>query len=186
MQNTKSRAQEHVRTAAWPPREPYMRGMPQAGAAMALTREGNLSAEDLLWKLKKNYPFFADLSLHEIIHLLRYCDRQMFPAGSVIFRRGSPGEDFFLILSGQVAIQAGDKEFARLGVGECFGEMGVIENEPRSATARAATETLVLRIDPRVLAGHEPALSCKLLGKVARLLSSRLREANEKLWKFLP
>ena len=132
------------------------------------------------------YPFFADLSQNEIVHLLRFCERNFFPSGSVIFRRGAPGESFYLILSGQVVIQAGDKEFARLEVGECFGEMGVIDNAPRSATARAAERTLVLRIDPSVLAGHEPALSCKLLAKVARQLSARLREVNEKLWKILP
>ena len=168
-------------------REEESRGHPQGGGAHpALTREGNLSAEDLLWKLKKSYPFFADLSQAEIVHLLRLCERQIYQAGDVIFRRGAPGESFYLILSGQVVIQAGDKEFARLEVGECFGEMGVIDNAPRSATARAAERTLVLRIDPSVLAGHEPALSCKLLAKVARQLSARLREVNEKLWKILP
>ena len=167
--------------------EEKSRGTDHAGGAPpSLTREGNLSAEDLLWKLKKTYPFFADLSQAEIVHLLRFCDRQVFPAGSVIFRRGAPGESFFLILSGEVIIQAGDREFARLGVGECFGEMGVIEKAPRSATVKAAERTLALCIDPGVLAGHEPALSCKLLAKVARQLSARLREANEKLWKMLP
>lgn len=168
-------------------REEDHRAPPPAGRIIpSFTREGNLSAEDLLWKLKKTYPFFADLSHAEIVHLLRFCDRQIFPAGSVIFRRGAPGESFYLILSGEVAIQAGDKEFARLGAGECFGEMGVIESAPRSATARTAERTLVLRIDPSVLAGHEPVLSCKLLAKVARLLSARLRVANEKIWKILP
>jgi CRP-like cAMP-binding protein len=158
----------------------------RTAANLSVTREGNLSAEDLLWKLKKSYPFFADMSHPEIVHLLRFCERQLFPAGSVIFRRGNPGEDFYLILSGAVIILSGDKEFARLGAGECFGEMGVIEGAPRSATAKAAEKTLLLRIDPRVLAGHEPALSCKLLAKVARQLSVRLREANEKLWRILP
>lgn len=168
-------------------KEEESRVQPHAGGLHpSLTREGNLSAEDLLWKLKKSYPFFADLSQNEIVHLLRFCERNFFPAGSVIFRRGAPGESFYLILSGEVIIQAGDREFARLRVGECFGEMGVIESAPRSATAKAAERTLVLRIDPSVLAGHEPALSCKLLAKVARQLSARLREANEKLWKMLP
>lgn len=185
MLNTQLR-REHP-AFAQPPGEPRMTSTPtQAGAGASLTREGNLSAEDLLWKLKKGYPFFADLSHDEIVHLLRYCERRLCPAGSVIFRRGSPGEDFFLILSGEVTIQAGDYEYARLGVGECFGEMGVVEEAPRSATARAATRTLVLRIDPRVLAGQEPILSYKLLAKVARLLSARLRRANEKIWRTLP
>ncbi|MEK6710249.1 MAG: cyclic nucleotide-binding domain-containing protein [Nitrospinota bacterium] len=156
---------------------------PPAGSGPFIVREGDVTAGDLIWKLKKNYPFFADMNQNELVHLLRLCERRLFPAGGVIFRRGAPGEDFYLILSGEVSILAGDKELARLGAGECLGEMGVIEGAPRSATARAATRTLLLRIDARALGGESPALTHKLLAKVARQISARLREANERLWK---
>jgi CRP-like cAMP-binding protein/cytochrome P450 len=78
-------------------------------------------------------------------------DRQTFPAGATIFRQGDPPEHFYVIQKGEVEAfveQAGGHEraVARLGPGDHFGEIGVLQGVPRTATVRAATETTVLAL----------------------------------------
>jgi len=70
--------------------------------------------------------------------------------GEVIFQDGKPGQSMFIVLEGQVEISKllGDQKtiLAKLGTGSIFGEMAIIDNQPRSATATAATNTILLEI----------------------------------------
>jgi len=70
--------------------------------------------------------------------------------GDVIFQDGKSGQSMFIILEGQVEISKilGDQKtiLAKLGVGSIFGEMAILDNQPRSATATAATNGVVLKI----------------------------------------
>src|SRR5215216_853040 len=66
------------------------------------------------------------------------------PAGGVACREGDPGDQFFIIESGTLAIMADiggqPRELARLGPGEFFGEMALLAQRPRSATVQALTD----------------------------------------------
>ena len=70
--------------------------------------------------------------------------------GDVIFQDGNSGQSMFIILEGQVEISKilGDQKtvLAKLGVGSIFGEMAILDNQPRSATATAITNGVVLKI----------------------------------------
>lgn len=75
-------------------------------------------------------------------------DRKLFTEGQVIFRQGDPGDRAYLIQTGQVAIiQEGPdgsrNTLATLSDGAIFGEMALIDNKPRAATAEALTGTTV-------------------------------------------
>ena len=76
--------------------------------------------------------------------LLALSHRVHFATGQVICREGDPGGEFFVIAKGEVRITAealgGEKEIARLGHGQFFGEMAVLNGDRRSATCTAATE----------------------------------------------
>jgi len=148
------------------------------------TRESDDSPASLVEKLKRNYAFFSRMTYDEIVNLMRWCERKHFPAGAVIFEKGNPSEDFFLIVFGQVAVRVGEKELARLGPGECFGEMGVLEEAPRNATVTATQDTLVLCIEGGLLTGENPTLGYKILAQVAKQLSERLRKMNDLLKKI--
>jgi CRP/FNR family cyclic AMP-dependent transcriptional regulator len=63
-----------------------------------------------------------------------------FKAGSVIFREGDEARELFVIKSGEVRIQIGNRTVTELGGDSIFGEMALIDNEPRSATAIAVTD----------------------------------------------
>lgn len=125
---------------------------------------------------------FGQLSPEESKALRGIAREQTFTAGREIFREGDAGDGLYVVKEGLVEIlalvgQNGRQVFSRIGPGDHFGEMAVIEDKPRSASAVARQETTVYFI-PRAglleLVGRSPALALALL----REISHRLREFN--------
>ena len=83
-------------------------------------------------------------------------DERRVPKGAVIFRQGDPGNEMFVISEGRVRLTLGsdghEKEIAMLGPGEFFGELSLLSEDPRSATAVAAEDTALLAIGRDVFA----------------------------------
>lgn len=111
-----------------------------------------------------------------------------FPAGAVIFEEGDPGSRMYVIQAGAVRIvkRVGSRELtlAHLGPGEAFGEMALLEGQPRSATAIVASAARILEIDEAAFADlvrRNGEIALRLL----RRLSARLREANRQIRNFL-
>ena len=77
-------------------------------------------------------------------------DELRVPKGTVIFRQGDPGHEMFVISEGQVRLTIGtggiEKEVGLFGPGEFFGELSLLSEEPRSATATAAEDSTLLVI----------------------------------------
>jgi len=76
-------------------------------------------------------------------------ERKVFAAGDIIFKQGSTGRTAFIVQKGSVDIlhvasSGGEKKLATIGVGAIFGEMALIDDKPRMATARAAEPTTVI------------------------------------------
>ncbi len=65
----------------------------------------------------------------------------------VVFEQGQPGDAFYMVVRGNIRIMRGSTELAQLGPREGFGEMAILDQETRSATATAAEATTLLRID---------------------------------------
>ena len=125
---------------------------------------------------------FNHLTPEELRGLQAAAVERPFPRGSDIFKEGDGGDGVYVVKDGLVQISGIVGEnvrhiFARIGPGEMFGEMAVLENKPRSASAGAAQDTVVYFI-PREfmlkLVDTSPQLSLKLL----REISARLREFN--------
>jgi len=76
-----------------------------------------------------------------------------FPTGTVLFREGDPGEEMYVIQSGRVQltrrVRGREAHLATLPTGEFFGEMAIVNNRPRSATATVLEESQLLVIDAR-------------------------------------
>ncbi len=144
-----------------------------------LSQENSSSMTNLIGKLRGNYDFFTDMTDKEIIWILRLCGRRSYKQGQTIFQEGDAGNCFYLIVYGEVVISRGNTELARLGTGECFGEMAVLDDAPRSATAKAADETLVFSVERDILTDVFPTLGFKVAANLAKQLSVKLRETDE-------
>jgi CRP-like cAMP-binding protein len=137
----------------------------------------------------KGISFFADLSdfdLAQIAGITEACD---YRPGELIVEERTAAERFFIIARGKIEISKrfADGEQFVVGVhsdGEFFGEMGLLDEGPRSATVRAVESTTLLEItrtDFETLLYKAPLLAYRIL----RELSARLRETGALLMSFL-
>jgi CRP/FNR family transcriptional regulator, cyclic AMP receptor protein len=101
-----------------------------------------------------------------------------FKAGSVIFREGDEAKELYVIKSGEVRIQIGNRTIIELDTDNIFGEMALIDNEPRSATAIAITDVELVPVSEKqflFLVSQTPYFALKVM----RVLAQRLRETNK-------
>jgi CRP-like cAMP-binding protein len=101
-------------------------------------------------------------------------------AGGVIFCEGEEADELFVIKSGYVRIQIGNRMMADLAADSIFGEMALIDNEPRSATALAITDVELVPISEKqflFLVSQTPYFALKVM----RILAQRLRATNMSL-----
>ena len=101
-------------------------------------------------------------------------------AGGVIFREGERADELFVIKSGYVRIQIGNRTMADLTTNNIFGEMALIDSEPRSATAVAITDVELVPISEKqflFLVSQAPYFALKVM----RTLAQRLRVTNKVL-----
>ena len=99
------------------------------------------------------------------------------PSGTVIFEAGSVGDEMFGILSGKVELRTPDGRVFLLGPDESFGEMGVVDASPRSATATAVEDSTLAVIDKRrflFLVHETPTFALQVMANMAERL--RVRE----------
>jgi CRP-like cAMP-binding protein len=140
---------------------------------VALTRE-----EKIRWLAQ--VPLFAGCSPENVARLADVSGEQEFEPGQVIVQQGQVGNGLYIVVTGEVRIISGDDELARLGAGETIGELSVIDQQPRVASAVAATETTCLALaswDLIAMLERDPSLAMNLL----RELAARLRRADERL-----
>jgi len=107
-----------------------------------------------------------------------------FAEGQVLFREGDPADSVFRLLSGAVDILReldGDSILlGTVGAGQFMGEMGVVENRPRNATARAASDVEAEILTPTEFF-EQIAGSPRAAGELIQRLSRRLREADDRI-----
>ena len=122
-------------------------------------------------------PMFKDLDKKALARLEKIARQRTFKAGDVIVKEGDEGVGFFLITSGTVTVTKEGHELAKLGAGDVFGEMALLDNFRRSATVTATepTTTLaMLRSDFIAELRANADLAVDLLA----LMSRRVREAD--------
>lgn len=133
----------------------------------------------------KNTPVFASVNTDDLYMVARELVEEAYLSGDRVFDIYDPSDRFFVIQSGRIGISvtAGppNGEFvSELGSGECFGEMGVLDDEPRSATAHVLEDSILLVLDRAKLIGLLETYPELSLG-VLRSLTQRLREANRRV-----
>lgn len=126
---------------------------------------------------------FAGLLNEELQALEHTAKMRRFRAGEAIFRAGDPGDGFYLVESGRVIISAvvgaESRPLATINAGEFFGEMALLDEAPRSATATADVDTRAFcigRAELLALLEQRPKLALNLI----REFSHRVRSLNQK------
>jgi CRP-like cAMP-binding protein len=147
---------------------------------------GDPSAADVLEKLDilRRIPLFRHLSYKELVKVLNQTQQRTFEAGETIIAEQSTGDEFYVILSGEVEVTKGGRALTVLTPGVHFGEMALVDRSPRSATVRALEQTRLMSLSRKAFYGivrSEPVLSSKLLWSFVQVLSHRLRATNEAL-----
>ena len=107
-----------------------------------------------------------------------------FPKSTVLFREGEAGKEMYVLQSGKVVItkkvRDTEKTLAVLGPGEFFGEMALISNKPRNATATVAEAARLLVIDPKTFEGMIRGNS-EIAVRMIKKLAERLSEADAQI-----
>ncbi|MEO7731778.1 MAG: cyclic nucleotide-binding domain-containing protein [Kofleriaceae bacterium] len=134
--------------------------------------------------LLERHPLLAKLEPAQLARIAKAGEIESYNAGERIVADGTLGDALFLILSGQTAVHRGSQTFATLGAGELFGEMSLVEPVARSASVTAMSPTFVFRLPHdalRTLISDDAQVASVLLVQIVRVLSDRLRRANQML-----
>lgn len=144
----------------------------------SLTSENKL---EMLSKLK----YFNDFSESEIEEVFDESEWEVYSAGNEILIEGDRDRSFYIIISGHASVTRMDKEIATLEDGECFGEMAWLIGGKRSATVKAITKTVVLKLNEPLV--DWASLSCQMrVNKVIqKVLMDRLNETSQRYARAL-
>jgi len=143
--------------------------------------EGRLRADRPLGKrgieLLGQVPLFSGLSRRDLRRLAEHADEVSYRERETIVDAGQLGGTFYVILEGEAKVARNGRTVSRLGPGEFFGEIALLDGGPRTASVVAETPVVAVRIFKRSfdeVVSQEPSVASKILAVVAR----RLREAE--------
>ena len=128
----------------------------------------------------KNVSLFSGLAQPDLAALACRMGRRQFDREVIIFHKGSPGQNLYIIQSGRVRIFALSLDGRQLslnsfGPGECFGELSMIDGQPRSAGAIATEDTVTLILHRQDFLHHIETYP-QIAGHMLQLLCARLRK----------
>jgi uncharacterized membrane protein len=130
-------------------------------------------------------PLFERLDADEKALLAAQLEEESYTNGSTIFRKGEPGNAIYIVAEGEVEIFVEDTTGGRIvfetaKTGDFFGELSLLDGDPRSASAKAVADVKMLKVDRedlQLLFSRHPAAAMDILGVIGR----RLREADKLL-----
>jgi CRP/FNR family cyclic AMP-dependent transcriptional regulator len=175
-----------------------LRGFFRDEAAPELRRPANVVHGPVTVESSDKVRLFREqgLSRRELMTLATFSREKRFADGAFLFQEGDEGTEMYIILEGRAIISklipgAGEEALAILDRGDFFGEMSLIDGEPRSADAKAYGGPLtVLALDQatvKEVLAMDPHASLEFLQLLCRLIVNRLREIDEKVvgWRIM-
>jgi CRP-like cAMP-binding protein len=135
-------------------------------------------------ELLRTVPIFSELSDGDVASLAQLLNRRKYPKDGVVFFENEEGDSFFMIVEGRIKVTIlGDDGreviLSMLGPGDFFGEMALLDNEPRSASAIAAEESELLSLSRTDFQGV--ATKRSITSALIKVLTARLRHANHQI-----
>ncbi|MBI3394845.1 MAG: cyclic nucleotide-binding domain-containing protein [Spirochaetia bacterium] len=146
--------------------------------------------EEIVLERLRGVPVFDQVSDRNLKYIQSMCHLREYAENEYVFRAGDPGVGLFIILEGAVDItmQVGEKQetYASVKEGDFFGELALLVDMPRTASAVATQPTNVIcfsRIDMLSVISRKPRVGNALLLNMARLVGLRLVMSNKELEK---
>jgi CRP-like cAMP-binding protein len=135
----------------------------------------------IIQKIAQKVPIFSSMSQPCLMATLAVAEHLPVKAGEPVFREGDMGNSFYVLIAGEVTVEklrdGKAVELARLGPGECFGEMALVGNDVRSATVRAVNDVVTMRFY-RELIDSNPESAHVIYRNISRILAARLGESS--------
>lgn len=136
----------------------------------------------------KKIPLFEGLTDEEATFIIPHLKVENYPAGSAVFQENSDGDKFFIIFEGRVRISKDvndkPKTLAILLAGDFFGEIALIDRGPRSASAAALEDTMLVSMTEdafKTLVNQNGTSAAKFLQALLVVFCKRIRNTNEHL-----
>ncbi len=144
------------------------------------------SEEDSLYAILKRIPIFRSLKNREVRAVERILHQRDYQPGEIVFQQGNPGVGMYIIHSGNVEVifEPTGQVLAELSDGEFFGELGLIDESPRSATVVAKSDCKLFgffQSDLRDLIDRNPRLGVKIVMQLVSTIGERLKRSNEQV-----
>ncbi len=141
----------------------------------------------------RSVPVFRDLKGPSLEVLYEFLEEQKWKAGETICSEGDLGRTMYVIREGEVEVsrlssKGSPVPFVKLGPGECFGEMTLVEQQPRSATCvvkKNAVTYCLTNLDLWHLYKSDNFTYVIILQNICSMLSRRLRKADSRIVEFL-
>ena len=146
-------------------------------------------SEDPLIPVLGGVPLFAGLGRSHLREISGMLQRQTYAPGRKVFEQGQPGLGLYILVSGEVEISQEDEDgcrpvLSRVHPGEFFGELALLDDAPRTATATAIEETelvVFFRTSLLTLAEERPHVGVEALMHLSQIVAERLRRTNRAL-----
>ncbi len=146
----------------------------------------------------KRHELFRTLTPGEIQRIIHLTHKEFFPVGKTVFQERTEGRALYIVVSGAVKVsktstvtppgggvpRTHEETIALLREGEVFGEMALLDDYARAATATAHRDTILLRLGNtgfRNLLEVDLSLACKIYKIFTRILCRRLRDADQRI-----
>ena len=143
------------------------------------TTEAHVSALERVVVLQRT-ALFAHTPENVLSSIVPIMKEVTYQAGEEIFAKGDIGTSLFIVHDGQVGVFDGHQQLATFGPGDFFGELALLDTEPRSATAAALSQVLVFRLDQEDFYDLMEERG-EVLRNILRMLCQRIRRQNEKM-----
>lgn len=152
-------------------------------------KQGDLTVLSIVERvlILKSATLFAETPDNVLAEIAGLVEELAFDSGQTVFKKGDLGDSLYIVYSGSVKVWDGERLLNELGEGEVFGELALLDPEPRLATVKAEEPTNLLRLDAphfREVLSSQPEVSTAIVRVITKYLRTQLqyaREANARL-----